>query len=258
MYQGIFQELGLAKNEGRIYETLLREGELSVGKIAEKSHIHRRNVYDSMSRLVEKGLVFEILERRESSYQAVEPNKLMELVREKETKLAEILPDLESLYHGEPRRDAIFVYRGLEGWKNYMRDILRLGKSFDLLGARGALRDPKLGPLFKQFKKDMEKKEIRSRLLYHEEAARIPGVAGHFGASSTYKILPEQYAHLASAAILEDRVMIFSAVPGVERVAEETTITILINKDIADTFRMWFQFMWDKLPVTKVEKIKAS
>jgi hypothetical protein len=33
MYTEIFQQLGLAKNEAKIYETLLKEGESSVGNI---------------------------------------------------------------------------------------------------------------------------------------------------------------------------------------------------------------------------------
>ena len=55
-YQELFQSLGLAKNEAKIYEVLIREGNSPVGKISEKSGIHRRNVYDSLNRLIEKGL----------------------------------------------------------------------------------------------------------------------------------------------------------------------------------------------------------
>ena len=67
-YTDLFIQLGLAKNEARIYETLLAEGESSVGEIAKKSQVHRRNVYDSLNRLVEKGLVFEIIQSKENRY----------------------------------------------------------------------------------------------------------------------------------------------------------------------------------------------
>lgn len=58
MFTETLQQLGLAKNEARIYQTLLQRGEMAVGEIANKSGVHRRNVYDSLNRLVEKGLVF--------------------------------------------------------------------------------------------------------------------------------------------------------------------------------------------------------
>ena len=51
MYTELFQQLGLVKNEARIYEALLKEGESSVGEIAVKSKVHRRNVYDTLNRL---------------------------------------------------------------------------------------------------------------------------------------------------------------------------------------------------------------
>ena len=82
-HQELLQSLGLSKNEAKIYETLLRQGEVGVGVISEKSGVHRRNVYDSLNRLMEKGLVFEIVESAENKYQATEPKKLSEIVIEK-------------------------------------------------------------------------------------------------------------------------------------------------------------------------------
>ena len=112
MFAAVFQELGLSKNESRIYETLLREGELPVGQIAVRSRIHRRNVYDSIQRLLEKGLVFEILQKSENKYQAVDPNKLRELIQAKEQQLSLVMPQLESLYQSTPSHEA--GDRGLE------------------------------------------------------------------------------------------------------------------------------------------------
>src|SRR6266498_3351563 len=121
MYIDVFQQLGLAKNEARIYETLLTEGESGVGQIALKSKVHRRNVYDSLNRLIEKGLVFEILQKHENYYQAVDPNKLAEILQEKEQTLAKIMPNLEELYTSTPHINEAYIYKGVEGWKNYIR-----------------------------------------------------------------------------------------------------------------------------------------
>ena len=75
MYEQTLQQIGLSKNEARIYETLLREGDSAVGHLAVKSQVHRRNVYDSLRRLVDRGLVFEILGHSESVYSAAEPGR---------------------------------------------------------------------------------------------------------------------------------------------------------------------------------------
>ena len=52
-----FEQLGLTKSESKIYLTLLDYGSMLAGKVAEKAGIHRRNVYDALHRLIEKGLV---------------------------------------------------------------------------------------------------------------------------------------------------------------------------------------------------------
>ena len=86
MYLGILQDLGLTPNEAKIYQTLIEEGESAAGEISTKGKIHRRNVYDTIDRLVEKGLVFQILEKGENVYKAVDPAKLLEIVKEKSEK----------------------------------------------------------------------------------------------------------------------------------------------------------------------------
>ncbi len=257
MYEDVFQELGIAKNEGKIYETFLREGQSLVGKIAEKSGIHRRNVYDSLSRLVEKGLVFEILEGRENMYQAVAPGKLMDVVQEKEMKLARVLPELEKLYASLAPNESISMYRGKEGWKNYLRDILRVGEDTYIIGATGAVNDKEIEPLFEQFQRESKKKGIRFHVLYRGEVKKSPEVLGHLGDRSQYKILPEKYSGLGSMAIFGDHVVIISAVKGVGSLGDnnDTSMTIIVNQNIADTFKLWFRCMWDGIPTTPKKKI---
>lgn len=158
MYTDLLTQLGLAKNEARIYEALLREGECSVGTIAIKSKVHRRNVYDSLQRLIEKGLVFEILEKHENHYQAVEPRKLLELVEEKKTLIKKALPDLEQLFSGTPKTEQVFIYRGSEGWKNYLRDILRIGQPAYFIGAKGGWLDERIKHFFRNSSKKQKRR----------------------------------------------------------------------------------------------------
>lgn len=253
MYQEIFEELGLAKNEGKIYETLLREGESTVGVISEKSHIHRRNVYDSIDRLIEKGLVFQIFEQKENTYQAVEPKKLMELVKEKELKLQKVLPELEKMYSEHPEDQAVFMYRGLEGWKNYLRDVLRVGEETLIIGAAGASTDPRIRTSFEQFKKEAERKNIILKLLYRADA-EVAGQLGHLGKQGIFKVLPAEYSGPGAISIFGDRVMIFSETKGTGNISDDSTITVIVNKKIAETFRQWFAMLWDTLPEAKVKK----
>src|SRR3989344_5781328 len=98
MYQEILQDLGLSPNEAKLYEALVESGESSVGKLTIAAKVHRRNAYDAMQRLIEKGLCFEIFSGSGNRYNAVDPNKLKELFAEREQRLEEILPILNKKF----------------------------------------------------------------------------------------------------------------------------------------------------------------
>lgn len=249
MYSEIFEQIGLAKNEARIYETLLREGECSVAKIATKSKVHRRNVYDSLKRLLEKGLAFEILQKNENHYQAVDPDKLMEFVHEKERALENVLPELRSLFRSTPHAQEVFIYRGIEGWKNYMRDILRIGEDFYCIGAKGAWMDTRLKNFFPQFIQEAKRKKINYYHLFdHEVKESDHPILKHVG--KNYKILPPGYSAPAAIDFFGNYVNIISNIK-VGTMDEDFSFTVIINSHIADAFRTWFRFMWDFCPESK-------
>jgi len=239
----ILEQLGLAKNEAKIYQTLLRERELAVGDIANKSGVHRRNVYDSLNRLVEKGLVFQILQKREQHYQAVDPKKLFEILQEKQEALAHIMPELERLYQGTPHEDDVYIYRGIEGWKNYMRDILRVGKDVYTIGGKGAWTDERLEGFLAQFLKEAKRKNITFYTLFdHEVKASKHKVVGLLG--KNYRFLSAEHSTPAAVDIFGNHIAIFSHVGG-GHIPDDSSFTMIINQDIADAFRTWFQLMWN-------------
>jgi sugar-specific transcriptional regulator TrmB len=86
MHLEILTEIGLSQNEAKIYENLLNLGESNIAQIALKSKIHRRNVYDNIDRLIEKGLIYQVIGKGDSTYKPVDPNKLSEIINEKQRK----------------------------------------------------------------------------------------------------------------------------------------------------------------------------
>src|SRR3989339_136977 len=46
--EATLQELGLTHNESKIYLALLEQGCVTAGKVTEKCHLHRANVYDEL------------------------------------------------------------------------------------------------------------------------------------------------------------------------------------------------------------------
>lgn len=244
-YSDILEELGLAKNEARIYETLVREGESGVGEVSVKSGVHRRNVYDSLNRLIERGLAFERVTSTEHLYQATNPKKLVEILKEKEEKVEAILPELEKMYGAVPHEDDIVVYRGIEGWKNYMRDIARVGEDVHVIGAKGVWNDARLSGALAQAARELKKKNAKLHLLLDPEASEKE-VAEAFravGFSVVCRTMPKGFGASSGIDIFGDHVVIVSN-PKKNEVIEDRSIVVLINPQTADAFRTWFRLLW--------------
>lgn len=252
MYTELFQELGLAQNEAKIYETLLTEGESPVGLIANKSKVHRRNVYDSLNRLVEKGLVFEIIQHRENHYQAVEPGKLVESLEEKRRALNKELPNLIELYNATPHNQEVYISKGMEGWKNYMREVLRIGGDVHVIGAKAQLNSPRLKSFFPSFNAERERKGIKFHNLYDHEVKGTHHI-GFIGEECRF--LPKKYSSVATVSILKDRVFYFPGIT-VGDFNEDFAFTVIVNQQIASAHLKWWQFMWDMCKPEK--KIKTG
>jgi sugar-specific transcriptional regulator TrmB len=249
MYEKVFEQFGLSKNEALIYEKLLIEGESSVGTIAQKSKVHRRNVYDSLKRLIEKGVVFEILSPRENLYQAVNPQKFREFIREKEDMLDRVMPSLQTLYKEVPHKEEVYVYRGPEGWKNYMRDILRAGEDAYFIGAKGMWLDERVKHFFPQFKQEFEQRKLKFYHLFdHEIRDQCPEIISQVG--KDYKFLPPNYSTNCAVDVFGDHVNILSngKIGGFD---EDFSFTVIVNPQIAEAFRTWFKFMWEACPTEK-------
>lgn len=250
MYEKELELLGLSPNEAKIYETLLLMGECAVGQIATQSNIHRRNVYDVLNRLVEKGLVFQIFQGKETLYHCVDPSKLLELLKEKETAFQKILPRLEMIFQKKPPVNAAYIYKGLEGYKNYLRDLIRVGETTYFLGAKALWFTPNTSlSMLHQFQKELEKKKLTYYTIFDPRVPeKLPGaietVAGE------YRILPKGYETPAVCDIFGDYVVTFSSVD-VGNFGDDGSIFVMQNKELADSYRTWFQFIWDFCPKNK-------
>jgi sugar-specific transcriptional regulator TrmB len=239
----IFEAIGLVKNEARIYEALLREGESGVGHISTKSGVHRRNVYDTLNKLIEKGLVFERITSAEHLYTAVNPKKLVEIIKEKEHRVCTALPDLEKLYESKSHVDEVIVYKGIEGWKNYLRDMISVGEDVYSIGAKGTWQDKRIEHACKQLAQKAKESDMRMRWIFDPSAKDAPAVFIEQGFNLEYRFLPEGYNSATAIDIYGDRVVIVTdPTPG--KIMEDTSFTVLINQHTADSFRTWFGVLW--------------
>lgn len=246
MYQEFLEKLDLSPNEAKIYENLLGNSESSISQITVLAKVHRRNTYDAIRRLISKGLVFEIFSRAGNYYSAVDPDKLSELLSEKEQELQQILPDLKKKYNKTLSSEAVYIYRGREGQKNIWRDVLRVGQDNYMIGAKGGWFDPKLKIARTAFIKEANRKKIKFYILFdHTLKIQTPQFTKTWPGKCDYKYLPEIYNTDSIIHVFGDYVITYS---GLElfKIKENTVFFVLHNKNLAISYRKWFQYMWDQ------------
>lgn len=244
MYQEILECLGLSPNEAKIYEVLVEKGESTISDIAAGSQTHRRNVYDAIKRLIDKGLVFEIFSGSGNKYNAVEPDKLKEILDEKGQKLAAILPELKKKFHQRATPEEAYIYRGLEGQKNVLHDILRVGQDNYGIGGKGEWFDFRLNSINQTFFKEANRKKLKFYIIYdYDIKQKYKNFIENWPGILEYKILPKEYSTNSNIHIFGDYIACYT---GLEpfKTPDNLAIFVIRSKTLAESYRKWFWFMW--------------
>lgn len=228
----VMEFFGLTRTEARVYLTLLDLGPSLAGIISRKSGIHRRSVYDATERLIKKGLIGYIMKNNRRYFEAVDPDRLIELLKEKEDAVNNILPVLKQKYKVTQEKQETNFYKGKNGLKTVFEDQLNIGKEILVLGA-SQLASDYLKYYMHWYTKRRLEKGIRMRLIYNEkrrtrEAIRLASI----------RYLPIEYPSHAATNIYGDRVAIILW-------SKEKPFAILIkDQEIAKGYKSYFEHLW--------------
>jgi sugar-specific transcriptional regulator TrmB len=244
----IYESLGLSPNEAKIYESLVEKGESSISEIAINAQIHRRNAYDAINRLVDKGLCFLIVNPKENRYNAVDPDKLSELLAERQNELNEKLPDLKKKFQKRDAPQEAYIYKGLEGQKNIWRDIIRVGEDSYFIGAKGGWFDSRLDKASRDaFFRDARKKGIKFIQLFDNEVkTKLPDLPKSWPGILQYRYLPAEYSTGSGIGIFGDYVVTYIGTSVGKLSPDDLTFYIVRSKVLGDSYRKWFQYMWNQ------------
>ncbi len=253
----IYESLGLSPNEAKIYETLVEKGESGISDIAIHAKIHRRNAYDAIERLIDKGLCFQIFSASENRYNAVDPDKLKELLGERVEELEKILPVLKKKFTKREAPSEVYIYRGIEGQKNIWRDVLRVGKESFFIGARGGWFDPRLDATRAGFFKSAQKAGIKFIQLFdHDVLSRERKIPAEFP-NLKYRYLPEKYTTNSAIQIFGDYVITYSGNQW-QKLPDDIMFFIMRDDKLAESYRSWFWYMWEHSTIPSKKVIKEA
>lgn len=124
MIENALSEFGLTGKEIKVYLATLSLGSGLVQDIAKKAGTYRTYTYDVLNTLRNKGLVSFHIKSRKQYFEACNPEKLVNILKERQAKLNQILPQLKMTYKIASQKPRITIYEGKEGIKTMLDDQL--------------------------------------------------------------------------------------------------------------------------------------
>ncbi len=241
----ILEEIGLTRNEVRIYLALLELGSTTSGAIIKKTGIHTSKVYDGLERLIEKGLVSYVIIADTKHFKAVNPERLLDFLEEKKNKIRQeeeriksILPELrlkQQLVGDDTEAEIFRGWKGLETVYKMLRDTLKKGEFNYVFGASKGEDKEHVRIFFTKHLKLLAQKKIKQKIIYNESAR------GNIPENLCYpQLFQVRYMSNMTPAeinIWADKVMIVI-------LTRKPTVILLSNKNVADSFRQYFELMW--------------
>lgn len=225
------KDLGLTENESKIYAALIEMGPVNAGLLTRKCGLHRRVVYDTLDRMVKKGLVGFIIRNNVRVFQVANPERFMEIVKEREAIVSDILPQLTSLYQKTRESEETNFYKGKPGLKLIFEDQLSAKGEILILGASSVAYDL-FQFYFKWFDKRRKERKIKSRIIFSNNAKNIKVPY------SDVRYLPEKYSSPLAVNIYNDKVAIIFW-------DKQNPLAIVIkNRKISDGYRKYFELIW--------------
>ncbi len=244
----MLQEIGLTQGEIKTYLALLKTGSSSTGLIAKESQVSRSKLYSILDKLEKKGLVSHTDKNGVIYFQAAEPSKIRDYIKEEEEKLRRIdedfqkfLPQLEMFAKEAGRVQKVSVYQGLKGLLTAHSHVylkLKKGETFNYMGV------PKDQPEshHREWHKDhllRIKKGINCRLLFNSDTSRtiLENRNSYKGSNARY--MPTDMKTPSYFLVYKDTLMI--AIPSESPLAIE-----IISQEIADSFMAYFEEYWKR------------
>jgi len=97
MHVESLRKIGLTQSEAKVYLCLLRLNHATATEISRESGVERTLCYSILQKLIDKGLVSYIYQKKIRIFNATNPRKILEDINERREEIEKIMPQLISL-----------------------------------------------------------------------------------------------------------------------------------------------------------------
>lgn len=224
---------GFAGNEAKAYLELLKRGSISANQLAKKLSMDRTLAYQVLNNLVEKGHAHFMIKEKKKYFEATNPENILTNIKEKEFLIQSFIPELKNIEKLKENTQESMIYEGKKGLKTLFEEIIR-SKDIMVFGATGKSYDVlkfELGHIIKE----SEMSKLKGRMIMDSK------LKGH--SMTKIKNVKIKYVNNLNArsttTIFDDKVAIHT-------LTDKPLVIMIKNKDVAETYKNYFEFMWRK------------
>lgn len=244
METSALRQIGLSENEIKIYLLLLKTGSTTAYDISRRTGIYRVHIYDKLEQLMKKGLVTHVYMGSKKHFQATHPSKLKQYLEDRkkdielhEEALDKLLPELEAMTKLPHEDTRVEVFKGLEGIKYFLKDIIKSRVKYVLITGIDDAKYMQHLPIFvKQHFRNLKNSGIRERVI----TLKRPGIFTFdkkTAPTTTYRFLEAAQFNPTNTFIYGNKVVIVSW-------GTPPSAIMIQNKELADTYRSHFSHLW--------------
>ena len=227
-------EIGLTENESKVYLALLEHNCLTPTDIAKATGMHRSYIYDTLSRLLEKGIVNTIYLNGKKHFQANDPRVLREIYELKLKQFDTLLPQLNGLFSSANEETRVELHKGKRVYKTLIKSITSECKEKDIvyiIGAREALLSSVEPIYLKQYFNIIREKNVVEKIIVRKDEKQVKE---NF---LEYREIDPEYLDETTIVIHHEKVFIF--------IWENPYCLITIfNPHVANTYKKNFHLLW--------------
>ncbi|MEK6926527.1 MAG: helix-turn-helix domain-containing protein [Nanoarchaeota archaeon] len=237
----ILTGLGLTKNESKVYLSVLKLGKCSGTELRKSVGISNSQVYSCLDKLISMGLVTYEKIHLGKRYSALNPSIIQKIIHKRNKEIENYIPFLKNLQKKDLLKTETAIFEGFRGFKNAMLSLAEECPKNEIIYIIGfsnqAYKNKKLASILLDVNKISKTKRHKFKMILDNKTNTFYNERYREGISEI-KFMGNGFQSPAAIDIFLDTVYIL--------LWDETPYAIKIkNKNIADGFRVYFNFLWN-------------
>ncbi|MEI6498388.1 MAG: helix-turn-helix domain-containing protein [bacterium] len=240
--------VGLSSKESTVYEILLKNGQVGIGPLLKLLPYKRGDLYNILYSLRDKGIIEQTIKGSKIEFRPCNPYKLLEFVDKQKqfylesySQVQDIIPSLFHYFNLLYNQPSIYTKNGLEGLKD-VHELIYKSKKKEILLFRSVydIKNDEYAQILRAHRAKRIELGINVRALTpaNEKARENYFTKDKEHLFERRLINPNKFTLPAQIDIWGNNVAIVS-------LRDSIVTTVIENKDIAQTFRLVFNLIWD-------------